>query len=54
MLLYRVTLVSFRLFRENLGNMREILGQIVCRPSWQKFARTPVCCLNTRKLIFGR
>ena len=54
MLLYRMTLVSFRLFRENLGNMREIFGQIVYRPSWPKIARTPICCLNTRKLIFGR
>ena len=28
MYLHRTTLSSFRLFRENLGNMRELLGQI--------------------------
>ena len=29
MLLHRMTLSSFRLFGENLGNMRELFGQIV-------------------------
>jgi len=29
MLLHRMTLISFQLFRENLGNMREHFGQTV-------------------------
>ena len=35
-------LVSFPLFRKNLGNLREFFGQIVYRPPWQKIARTPM------------
>ena len=41
-LLYRMALVSFLLFRKNLGNLREFFGQMVYRPPWQKFARTPM------------
>ena len=41
-LLHRMALVSFLLFRKNLGNLREFLGQIVYRPPWQKIARTPM------------
>ena len=37
---HRMTLVSFRLFRKNLGNLREFFGQMVHRPPWQKNART--------------
>ena len=43
MLLHRMTLSSFRLFGENLGNMRELFGQIVLTaPPWQKIARMPM------------
>ena len=36
-----MTLISFRLLRENLGNMRELFAN--CSPSpWQKIARTPM------------
>ena len=41
-LLHRMALVSFLLFRKNLGNLREFFGQMVYRPSWQKIARTPM------------
>ena len=40
-LLHRMALVSFLLFRKNLGNLREFFGQIVYRAPWQKIARTP-------------
>ena len=42
MLLYRMALVSVRLFCKNLGNYQECFGQMVYRPPWQKFARTPM------------
>ena len=35
-------LVSFLVFRKNLGNLREFFGQMVYRPPWQKIARTPM------------
>ena len=35
-------LVSFLLFRKNLGNLREVFGQIVYGPPWQKITRTPM------------
>ena len=41
-LLHRMALVSFLLFRKNLGNLREFFGQKVYRPPWQKIARTPM------------
>ena len=41
-LLHRMDLVSFRIFRKNLGNLREFFGQMVYRPPWQKIARTPM------------
>ena len=41
-LLHRMALVSFLLFRKNLGNLREFFGQMVYRPPWQKIARTPM------------
>ena len=46
-LLHRMALVSFLLFRKNLGNLGEFFGQIVYRPPWQKIARTPMI-LNTK------
>ena len=33
---------SFRLFRKNLGNLRDVFGQMVFRPPWQKISRTPM------------
>ena len=42
MLVHGTTLVSFGLFRKNLGNLREFFGQMVHRPPWQKIARTPM------------
>ena len=41
-LLHRMGLVSFLLFRKNLGNLREFFGHMVYRPPWQKIARTPM------------
>ena len=41
-LLHRMALVSFLLFRKNLGNLREFFGKMVYRPPWQKIARTPM------------
>ena len=41
-LLHRMDLVSFRIFRKNLGNLREFFGQMVYRPPRQKIARTPM------------
>ena len=41
-LLHRMALVSFLLFRKNLGKLREFFGLMVYRPPWQKIARTPM------------
>ena len=41
-LLHRMALVSFLLFRRNLGSMRDFFGQMVYRPPWKKIARTPM------------
>ena len=41
-LLHRMALVSFLLFRKNLGNLREFFWHMVYRPPWQKIARTPM------------
>ena len=35
-LLHRMALVSFLLFRKNLGKLREFFGQIVYRPPGKK------------------
>ena len=40
--MHGMILVSFGLFRKNLGNLREFFGQMVHRPPWQKIARTPM------------
>ena len=37
MLLHHMTLVSFRLFRKNLGNLREYFGHIVYLPPAKNF-----------------
>ena len=36
MLVHGMTLLSFRLFRKNLGNLREFFGQMVHRPPGKK------------------
>ena len=41
-LLHRIALVSFLLFRKNLGNLGEFFGKMAQRPPWQKIARTPM------------
>ena len=42
-LLDRTALVSFLLFRKNLGNLREFFGQMVYPPPpGKKIARTPM------------
>ena len=41
-MLLQYGLVSFRLFRKNLGHLREFFGQMVYRPPWQKISRTPM------------
>ena len=51
-LLHRMALVSFLLFRENLGKLREFFGQIVYRPPWQKIARTPMSVDTTVEFEF--
>ena len=40
-LLHRMALVSFRLFRKNLGYLQEFFGQMV-NPPPEKIARTPM------------
>ena len=43
MLVHHMTFVSFRLFRKNLGNLREFLGKWSTAPTpWQKITRTPM------------
>ena len=37
-----MALISFRLFRKNLGNLRDFFGQMVYRPPLQKISRTPM------------
>ena len=37
-----MALISFRLFRKNLGNLRDFFGQMGYRPPWQKNSRTPM------------
>ena len=37
-----MALVSFRLFRKNLGKLQEFFGLMDYRPPWQKIARTPM------------
>ena len=40
--MHGMTLLSFRLFRKTLGNLREFFGQMVHRPPGKKIARTPM------------
>ena len=47
-LLHRMALVSFLLFRKNLGNLREFFGQMVYRPPGKKF---PVRLWPSRQVI---
>ena len=39
---FNMALISFRLFRKNLGNLPDFFGQMVYRPPWQKNSRTPM------------
>ena len=39
-----MALISFRLFRKNLGNLPGFFGQMVYRPPWQKISHTPRQC----------
>ena len=41
-----MALISFRLFRKNLGNLKDFFGQMVYRPPWQKISRTPMTPTN--------
>ena len=55
-------LLSFRLFRKNLGNLRDIFGQMVYRPPpptppGKKISRTPMIVLvadETTRRVAGR
>ena len=51
-----MALISFRLFRKNLGNLPGFFGQMVYRPPpWQKISRTPMLMLNHSLTgLFGR
>ena len=43
-----MVLISFRLFRKNLGNLRDFFGQMVYRPPpRQKISRTPMVTVPT-------
>ena len=53
-LLHRMALVSFLLFRKNLGNLREFFGQMVYRPPWQKIARTPMSISKTSPELLAK
>ena len=37
-----MAVISFRLFRKNLGNLRDFFGKMVYRSPWQKNSRTPM------------
>ena len=41
-----MALISFRLFRKNLGNLRDFFRQMVYRLPWQKISRTPMIPLK--------
>ena len=43
--------ISFRLFRKNLGNLRDFFGQMIYRPPWQKISRTPMILTLTHLLV---
>ena len=50
--MHDMTLVSFGLFRKNLGNLREFFGQMHgSPPPWQKIARTPMTINYTLKAV---
>ena len=44
-----MALISFRLFRNNLGNLRDVFGQMVYCPPWQKISRMPMNVAHTHK-----
>ena len=49
-----MALISFRLFRKNLGNLRDVFGQMVYRPPWQKISRTPMVFWQADALPFAK
>ena len=51
-LLHRIALVSFLLFRKNLGNLREFFGQMVYRPPGKKLP-VRLCWLITFVMSSG-
>ena len=42
-----MALISFRLFRKNLGNFRYVLGKWFTAPPWQKISPTPMFLLSS-------
>ena len=48
-----MALISFRLFRKNLGNLRDVFGQMVYRPPWEKISRTPMMICNALGVGFA-
>ena len=46
-----MAVISFRLFRKNLGNLRDFFGQMVYRPPWQKISRTPMAICSSILLL---
>ena len=52
MLVHGMTLVSFELFRKNLGNLQDFFGQMVHRPPWQKIARTPMSKPHIKSTLY--
>ena len=51
MLLHHMTLVFFRLLRENLGNLQKCLDKWSTAAPWQKIARTPMASRATQWCI---
>ena len=56
MLVHRMTLVSFRLSRKNLGNLRKLFGQMVHRPPppppGKKLPVPPMDVIKTLKCFY--
>ena len=50
-LLHRMAIVSFLLFRKNLGNLREFFGQMVYRPPGKKLPVRLCIFMSFRKRI---
>ena len=46
-----MALISFRLFRKNLGNLGDFFGQMVYRLPWQKISRAPMVNTQHFKIV---